>query len=1202
MFKFSLGRGKVVCWALAALLCVGVFGVNHLQAQVTTAVLSGTVMDTTGALVVGAKVQAKNEGTGSSYSAVSDGQGRYSIQELPVGTYDVSAQKAGFRNVVQTGIVLSVGAQPVLDFKLPVGRTEEVVQVQGQASVVDTQTASVSQLVAPTQMAQLPLNGRNFTDLLTLSPGVATVPMTGGGGGQSATAYGSQTNYSVSGSRPEGLQYLLDGTDIRDALDHGAGISMMGTSLGMDAIQEFTVMTNTYGAQFGGTGAAINAVSKSGTNTVHGSAYEFIRNSKMDAMNYFDVPGQKPPFKRNQFGGTLGGPIKKDKAFYFFNYEGLRAGQGQTARGVVPVTDSNPTDATLFGLNGMVPNGSGGWMGGPTSNAPGAQMPSIIQNIFLLYPGSQTATQCPNVTGIVLQPGEALSCSVGNLIQNEDYGLGRIDYTIGPKDSLFGRYDIENAFQSVPYSTNIFSTAIPGYPEIDNERNQYTTIEERHIFSPKVLNEARFGFVRLNLETADGGLNVTDGSSPLDPIPGRQSMMFSPGSGLSGFGALPSSPSHDVMNRFSVGDDVTMTLGAHSLHIGATFTREQTNDFWFQYSGGDWIFNSLTGFQLFPGFPNAGGSLYGNPLFGLNLAGPGYSYPAPNGQNYPLNPMRAWRQNLLEPYIQDDWKINKRLTVNIGVRYEWASNPTSPNGSIFLLPGQTTLGKTSVLTPSPTEASFVPSDKLFSSNPNAKNIDPRIGLAYDPFADHKTSIRAGFAMYHEPVTSRTYTFMAPNPTEPTTENFFPMYGTPSGFPSLYTSFSQAESSIVWFYGLLPTVNTSPYMMQYNLTVQRQLGPGTVFNIGYNGSTGVHLFTWINANPSQAWGDLTAAQLNAPGAGGISIAQTFTNFGAIAAPSGQGARGTVNNPFVGVHVNQNFGSFEATEPEAHSSYNSLQTSLTRQFSSSLAGNAGYTWSRCIDSSSATVSSEQGQYAVFDTYNPSLDRGPCSFNSNQMFTANAVYSLPFHGNRALSGWQVSPIFSYFKGLPINVQTFLGLYQSNINGATEGERPSLVPGCNPMVKKVTEWYNPACFVLEPYGTIGNVGRDSLNNPNYFDWDMAFMKETKLTERLNMQLRAEFFDIVNHPNFSVGPQVLSWGSAEVINPTNPNYSQLSNPDAYALPTATTTGGVLCNPGQGVNGPPIGACYPTSTAIGTTVPSALGGQREIQFAVRFEF
>ena len=285
------------------MLLFSALAVSDLQAQVTTAALSGTATEATGAVVVGVKIQAKNNDTGITYSAVTDGQGRYSIPELPVGTYEVSSQKSGFQKEVQTGIVLTVGAQPVLDFKLKVGRADEVVEVRGQTFVVETESAAVGQLVSPNQMAELPLNGRNFTDLLTLSPGVATVPMTGGGGGQSATAYGSQTNYSVSGSRPESLQYLLDGTDIRDALDHGAGVSMMGTALGMDAIQEFNVMTNTYGSQFGGTGAAINAVSKSGTNDLHGSAYEFIRNSKMDAENYFDVSGVKPPFKRNQFGG-----------------------------------------------------------------------------------------------------------------------------------------------------------------------------------------------------------------------------------------------------------------------------------------------------------------------------------------------------------------------------------------------------------------------------------------------------------------------------------------------------------------------------------------------------------------------------------------------------------------------------------------------------------------------------------------------------------------------------------------------------------------------------------------------------------------------------------------------------------------------------------------------------------------------------------
>src|SRR5271154_356479 len=297
--------------AALAISFLFVFAVGNLYAQVEKATLSGTVTDPSGAVILDAKVQAKNVSTSATYSGVTDGQGRYVLAEMQVGTYEVSAQKAGFQQMVQTGVVLSVGARPILDFKLSVGRSEQVVQVEGSASKVDTETATVGTLLSPNQMENLPSNGRNFTDLLSLAPGVATVPSSGGGGGQSATVYGTQTNYSVSGSRPVGLSYMLDDTDIRDALDHGAGVSVMGTSLGMEAIQEFSVLTNTYSAEFGGTGAAVNAVTKSGTNAYHGSAYEYFRNSVLDSSNYFDAPGQKPSFKRNQFGGSVGGSDRK---------------------------------------------------------------------------------------------------------------------------------------------------------------------------------------------------------------------------------------------------------------------------------------------------------------------------------------------------------------------------------------------------------------------------------------------------------------------------------------------------------------------------------------------------------------------------------------------------------------------------------------------------------------------------------------------------------------------------------------------------------------------------------------------------------------------------------------------------------------------------------------------------------------------------
>ncbi len=341
MLKSILGQVKIVCGALVVLL-FSALAISNLQAQVNTAVLSGTAMDTTGAVVAGAQIQATNAGTGISYTGTTDAAGRYTLPDMPIGTYNVAAQKAGFQKLVQTGIILTIGAHPVLDFALKVGQTSEVVEVHGQTSSVDTTTASVGQLVSPAQMEDLPLNGRNFTDLLALAPGIGTVPAGGVGGGMSPTVYGMETNYAVSGSRPVGTSYMMDDLESVDAQDHGTGAGSIGTSLGMEGIQEFQIMTNTYSAEFGGTGAAINMASKSGGNQLHGSAYEYVRNSALDATNYFDVPGYKPSFERNQFGGSLGGPIKKDKAFYFVNYEELRASTGTTSRDTVPTFSARP--------------------------------------------------------------------------------------------------------------------------------------------------------------------------------------------------------------------------------------------------------------------------------------------------------------------------------------------------------------------------------------------------------------------------------------------------------------------------------------------------------------------------------------------------------------------------------------------------------------------------------------------------------------------------------------------------------------------------------------------------------------------------------------------------------------------------------------------------------------------------------------------
>ena len=309
-----------------------------------------------------------------------------------------------------------------------------------------------------------------------------------------------------------------------------------------------------------------------------------------------------------------------------------------------------------------------------------------------MYPLAQSSSQCPNVAGINFLPGTGLYCSHEKQIGNEDYVLGRVDFKLSDKDSLFARYARESAYQVLPY----VYTQVPGWPEVDHERNQYLTIDEQHMFSSKIINDFRVGYVRLFTETANGGINGT--GTALQQVPGRQDMDFSPGHGLASLGPSPSSPSRPVTNRFSVGDNVFMSLGAHSLRFGATVTRTQLNTMWNQYSGGAWIFANLGGGFRFRA-NRLGGALYGLPLLGLTAAGDDYTYTTPDGESYPFNPSRYWRQVYLSPFIQDDWKITKRLTLNLGLRYEWASNPTTVGEPVFTINNLTS--------PTTTQDSFV---------------------------------------------------------------------------------------------------------------------------------------------------------------------------------------------------------------------------------------------------------------------------------------------------------------------------------------------------------------------------------------------------------------------------------------------------------------------------------------------------------------
>jgi len=1044
--KSSKALRFVLIGVSCALLLIAA-GATRMEAQgVATATISGTGTDSSGGALVGAKMVATNAETSASQSSVSDAQGRYKIPDLPIGTYGVQASLTGFETVARKGITLTVGAQIVLDFSLPVGKVSEVVNVEGEVSQVETQTAAVSSLVSPEQLHDLPLNGRNFEQLISLSPGVSVVPQVTAGVLTSAW-YGNENNYSVSGSRPVGESFLLDNTDVSDFFNHGTGSAVAGTSLGVDAIAEFQVLTNTYSAQFGGTGAAINEVSRGGTNTFHGSAYEFFRNNALDSAGYFDA-SSAPPYRRNQFGGNIGGPIKKDKLFFFVNYEGLRSSLGTTNNVNVPEP---------YVLNGQVcavPNlqkTDPNITLCPALTTVVASVPAAQAAILALYPAAPA--------GSLDQGNYAQVPEVGSLVSSENYVLGRMDYTFSSTDSLFGRYVSDRVNQVNPFAGSL----LPLWPDDEITRNQYFTLEEKHIFSPTLLNLLRGSVVRTHSE------GVTTGeTSALDLFPGsgRQNADVGPGGGLTPVGASGLDPFRAVQNKFTVGDDLIWSRGAHSLRFGASLERIETNIYQPFVYGGDFIFFSLNNF--------------------LKGKADGYLGSAPPAPGF--NIKRYFRQNDFFPYVQDDWKVSSKLTLNLGLRWDFATNAVGAGGvPLEAIPNPLT------------DTGFTVSHTVVAKNPNWGNLDPRIGVAFDPFSDHKTSIRAGFGIFHEQLEARSYgvNYIISPPSGAVLD--FPQGGG-IPFPTIpNVPFAQ-------FLGISYKGTTHvPYVIQYNLTVQREVLHGTVLSVGFVGSQGVHLFSIHNENLP-----VPCSQATAP------LPPQCP-----ASPSG--IPGFANNPFTGLLTNPNFGSLNDATPTSHSTYNSLQVALNRQFSHNFQGQFSYTFSKCLDDGSVTSAGEQGAYGVVDPYYQALDRGPCTFNRAQNLVINGLYSLPFKGNRLVAGWQVSEILSASSGLPVNV---MDGYNVALTGGIEGPRPNFsgAPGCHPnhilntLVpgSRDIQYFDPSCYFPEATGTEGNVPRDGIYGPGFLDLDFALMKHTKITEKLDSEFRAEFFNIINHTNFA--------------------------------------------------------------------------------------
>ncbi len=1056
MDRFNVCRA--LSCALILALVLGGIGAVRLAGQGATASIQGTVTDQSGAAVPGAEVQVKNTGTGATQTVTSDASGRFNAADLPVGSYELQASKMGFSTVVRRGVTLAVGTQSVVDFSLPVGQQTQTVTVEGAAVQVDTTTSSVGNVTDQKAMSDLPLNGRGFEQLVELAPGVSTMAQ-GSGAYISFGMQGRAPEYSIAGSRPVGQQLLLDDESLENFWGKGMS-SVVGTSLGVEAIGEFQTLTSTYTAQFGGNGGVINAVSKSGTNAFHGSAYEFLRNNDLDARQFID-PSQIPAYHQNQFGGSIGGPIKKDKMFFFANYEGVRLVQGESKLGAVP-----GCNLPGFAANCVV----------TATNPATAQ---AIKNTLAIF---------PNATTIVNGQPEALTGASRSA--HENYILARYDYNISSKDTIFARYISDKSQYVEPYGGGGFggTSIVPYWPENDFEHQQFATIEWRRLVLPTVVNTARIAFSRPSENEYTGttaGAGIINGQDPLNFFPGsgRQDASLSI-TGLTTLGGAFQLPFNTTPNRFTEGDDIIWTHGAHNIRMGAELARIDTNTFMPFFQGGNWAFNSL-------------------PLF---LAGSVGSV-----QYVPLGAYanRDYREVGFTPYVQDDWKVSPKLTLNLGLRWEFVSNAVDEHNQLYYVPN--------VATAVAPYAVNVP--HVMASNPNLRNFDPRFGFAFDPFADHKTSIRGGFGIFHDPTAPRVYTagFWACPPWGLSvglgTAAVGPVLGV--NYPNIPGPGSLNVSKLGCSPGWDYDANSTPYNMQYNLNVQREVMPNTVLTLGYIGSRGLHGFTEHEANPVLVCTYAQGPGCLAPGSTTPGSGATYAN-GFLGGYFGYGVPGAVkNNP----SLNNALGTFPNTNPEATSRYNAVQATLARRFSRNVEFNVSYTFSRCISDGAWLPSfNGNGQGEYMNPYNIQQDKGLCPYSQSQVFKTTGVVALPFHANRVVSGWQLSGIVTASSGLPLTITTgydeSTGLSTGN---PVNADRPNYVSGCQVQVGKVNEWYNPQCFTIPAPGTLGNTGQDTVIGPKFVDTDFAVLKDTKLRENIGLQFRAEFFNILNHTNLGL-------------------------------------------------------------------------------------
>ncbi len=1090
---------KTVRNLLCALLSM--FVVVSAAAQQITGSIRGTVSDPSGATVQGASVSAKQTETGLTRAALTDHSGGYVLLELPVGHYRLQVEVKGFQTYVQQGIILDVNETATIPVRLAVGVETQRVQVEADAQLIQGTVTSLGKTVSEREVLDLPLNGRNFTQLGLLQPGV--VPLTPG----LAQAGGSLREgqaYAVNGQRPESNNFLIDGANNFNGVDGGFILKPP-----VDAITEFKILTHNANAEFGDAlGSTTNIITRSGTNSFHGGVWEFLRNDAFDATNYFAT--RTEPLKQNQFGGTIGGPIRKDKTFFFGYYEGFRNRQGETDSSTVPSVAERNGD-----FSALCTPQDGGFVGGFCKN-PNHQ----LANIFLgsgpvpkFYPKNQLPLTPPDVNPLSLGllsyfplPNNGTNVFTSTQVVRQDtnqFGL-RLDQYLGSSDVLNFRYMFSDGNQFNPIPTS--GASVPGFPVGQEQRAQNFVAQETHTFSPAMIGIFRFSFLRNKFLYGERTNHTTPESLGFQYQPSLDLAIGPPFIQVNGYTTIGdpiTGPRNTYENAYDYSGSLSWVHGRHDVKFGGGYEHLHVNVLQGIATNGFFVF------APFPVVPDAFASfMFGQPVFFLQGRG---------------DFSRGINGNSFNSYVQDTYKVSSRLTLNLGLRYEMPSPYTEiHNRQTLFVPG-----RQSTVLPNAPAGLLYPGDRGVPGGliPTfRKGFAPRVGVAWDPTGSAKWLVTSAYGIFYEPYyTGQGGPLQSPISAPPylQTEQ---ISAPPPNFVDPYNGNTPPLGSFA-----TPLTNLTlspnlplPYSQDWDLNIQRSLGSDLLLEVGYVGTKGTKLPRFIEGNPA-----IYVPGLNSSG----KPVSTSSNADQRRLYSGC----TLNDP----PTSCVYSSTGLIAGIANSSYNALEASLKKRFSHGISFLASYTYSKSIDDASSfnlTGSASKPVAGENDLaqnpFNLAAERGRSLFDARHRLVLSYQWSLPFwrqpHGwyQQVLGGWQLNGIATVMSGTPFTV--FDSNDVSEQGGAPEisgfsANRPNLVPGQNPNSGPHTTgaWLNASAFQRitpdpnSPVQQFGTAGRNIAQGPGYGDWDFSAFKSIRVTEGKEFQFRAEFFNILNHTNF---------------------------------------------------------------------------------------